>query len=245
MPINTSLDDLYIRNGTSNSEHQVFWQNIFSFDGYPEYGLRLSSYADDYATSNYCISNEEFEALDSYVANSWEYINKFLAENSPPYPALYLEKINMLTNIINKMPLLKLDHYRAVKTDGRFFFEPLTLKLKEGVIKAGTIMINRTFLSFTSNPYSLRAFVGDAIRGDVENNCIIYKLGDGIKSISKISEVNESEGILPPDTVLEVKNTRELKIKVNSGQVRNVWFIEMERAPLASTPLCDFYGNYI
>ncbi|WP_224653106.1 hypothetical protein [Pectobacterium versatile] len=243
IPIKTSFDDLYIRKGTSNSEHQIFWQKILSFDGYPEYGIRLSSSVDDYVTSNYFLSNEENEALDSYVADSWEYINKFLAENNSSYPIHYLERKNILTNIVNKMPLSEIDFYRAVRTGGRCFFEPLIYRLREGLMEVGTIMINKTFLSFTSNPYSLRAFSGDTIQGDVENNCIVYKLAGGVKSISKISPVDEFEGLIPPDSLLEVKHARKLNIKIKSGQVRNVWFIEMEKAPLSSRPHCDFYGN--
>ncbi|WP_291969357.1 hypothetical protein [Candidatus Symbiopectobacterium sp.] len=243
IPRKTSFDDLYIRKGTSNSEHQDFWQEILSFDSYPEYGIRLSSSIDDYVTSNHCISNEEGEALDSYVADSWEYINKFLAENNPSCSIHHLERKKILTNVVNKMPLSEIDFYRAVRTDGRCFFEPLIYKLKEGLIDTGTIMINNTFLSFTNNPYSLRAFAGDTIQGDVENNCIVYKLAGGVKSISKISSVDEFEGIIPPDSLLEVKHARKLNIKIKSGQERNVWFIEMEKAPLSSTPHCDFYGN--
>lgn len=243
IPIETSFDDLYIRKGTSNSEHQIFWQKIFAFDGYPEYGIRLSSSVDDYISSNCCISNEENEALDSYVADSWGYINKFLTENNFSSSTRYLERKNILNNIINKMPLSELDFYRAVRTNGRCFFEPLIYKLNEGLIKTGTVVINKTFLSFTSNPYSLRAFSSDTIQGDVENNCIVYKLSGGVKSISKISPVDEFEGITPPNSLFEVKHARKLNIKIQSGQERNVWFIEMEKAQLSSIPHCDFYGN--
>ncbi len=245
IPINTSFDDLYIRKSITNSEHQIFWQKILSFDGYPEYGIRLSSSFDDHVKSNYCISNEENEALDSYVAHSWEYINKFLVKNDTPYSIDHLERRNILANIVNKMPLSDLDFYRAVRTDGRCFFEPLIYKLEKGLIKAGTIMISKAFLSFTNNPYSLRAFSGDPIQGEVENNCIVYKLSGGVKSISKISPVDEFEGIIPPDTLLEVKHARKLNIGIKSGQVRNVWFIEIEKAPFSSITHLDFYGNSV
>ena len=104
-------------------------------------------------------------------------------------------------------------------------------------------MINKVFLSFTNNPYSLRAFSGDCFSGEVENNCILFKLTGGVKSISKISPVDEFEGIIPPDSLLEVKYVRNLNIKVKSGQVRKIWFIKLEKAPLSSRPHIDFYGN--
>lgn len=243
IPIKISFDDLYIRKGISDNEHRIFWQKVLAFDGYPEHGIRLSSSIDDYITSNFCISNEENEALDSYVADSWGYINEFLVKNNSSYSPHHLERKNTLINLVNKMPLSPLEFYRAVRTDGRCFFDPLIYKLNEGLIKTSTIMISKAFLSFTSNPYSLRSFSGDNIRGDVENNCIVYKLAGGVKSISKISPVDEFEGIIPPDSLLEVKHTRRLNIKIQSGQERNVWFIEMEKAPLSAMPHCDFYGN--
>ncbi|WP_253073554.1 hypothetical protein [Sodalis ligni] len=82
IPINTSFDDLYIRKASPIANIR-FLAKILSFDGYPEYGIRLSSSFDDHVKSNYCISNEENEALDSYVAHSWEYINKFLVKMTP------------------------------------------------------------------------------------------------------------------------------------------------------------------
>lgn len=243
MPINTSFDDLHIRKNTSNSEHQNFWQKILSFNGYPEYGIRLSSSFDERFKSGAYISPKENEALEDYVADSREYINKYLADNELPYSAHHLERKKILENIINKMPMSELDFYRAVRTDGKCFFSNLIFKLEKGLIETRTIMINKTFLSFTSNPYSLRAFSGDSINGDVENNCIIYKLTGGVKSISKISPADEFEGIIPPDSLLEVKYVRNLNIQIKSGQIRNVWFIEIDKAPLSSRPHIDFYGN--
>ncbi|MBJ9048892.1 hypothetical protein [Citrobacter braakii] len=245
IPIGESFDDLYIRKGVSNSEHQNFWQKILAFDGYPEYGIRLSSSVDDYITSSFCISNEENEALDSYVADSWGYINKYLTKNNSSYSIRHLERKNILSDIISKMPLSELDFYRAVRTNGRCFFDPLIYKLNEGLINTGAVMTNNTFLSFTSNPYSLRAFSSDTIQGNVENNCIIYKLSGGVKSISKISPVDEFEGIIPPNNLFEVKHARKLNIKIQSGQERNVWLIEMEKAQISSIPHCDFYGNFV
>lgn len=243
MPINTSFDDLHIRKNTSNSEHQNFWEKILSFDGYPEYGIRLSSSYDDYFKSNADISHKEHKALEDYVADSWEYINKYLTDNNSPYSTHHLERKRILENILNKMPLSELDFYRAVRTDGRCFFSSLIYKLEKGLVGPGSILINKAFLSFTNNPYSLRAFSGDSINGEVENNCIVYKLTGGVKSISKISPVDEFEGIIPPDSLLEVKHVRNLNIKIKSGQVRNIWFIELVKAPLSSRPHIDFYGN--
>ncbi|GLY62478.1 hypothetical protein Pcaca05_33350 [Pectobacterium carotovorum subsp. carotovorum] len=245
MMINASFDDLHIRKNLSNSEHQFFWQKILSFDGYPEYGIRLSSSFDDHIKSNNFISHDESEALANYVANSWEYINKYLIPNALPYPIHFLERKTALKNMLNKMPTSELDFYRAVRTDGRCFFSALIYKLEKGLIENGNILINSAFLSFTNNPYSLRAFYGDTINGDIENNCIIYKFSGGIKSISKISPADEFEGIIPPDNLFEVENARKLNIKIKSGHVRNVWFIEIKKAPLSSTPHFDFYGNSV
>lgn len=243
IPTNISVDDLYTRKGASDNEHQIFWQNIFSFNGYPEYGIRLSSSFDDLVESNDCISDEESEALDNYVAESWEYINKYLAKDDAPYSASHSERKEALERVIDKMPTSELDFYRAVKTSDRDFFANLTYKLENDIIEPGTILTNKCFLSFTNNPYSLKTFAGDNINGDVENGCIIYKLTGGVKSISKISPTEEFEGIVPPENLLEVKHVRKLNIDLKSGQTRNIWFIELEKAPLAPRPHFDFYGN--
>ncbi|QQG30028.1 hypothetical protein JFY74_08390 [Pectobacterium carotovorum] len=245
MMINASFDDLHIRKSTSSSEHQTFWQNILSFDGYPEYGIRLSLSFDDHVKSNYCISHEEEEALGNYIADSWEYINKYLTPNPPLYSIHSLERKTTLERLVNKMPTSELDFYRAVRTDGRCFFSTLIDKLEKKMIETGNILINYSFLSFTNNPYSLRAFFGDTANGEVENNCILYKLTGGIKSISKISPVDEFEGIVPPGSLLEVEHARKLNIKIKSGHVRNIWFIEIKKAPLSSKPHFDFYGNAV
>lgn len=223
----------------------MYWQKILSFNGYPEYGIRLSSSFDDYSESNTCLSDEENEILESYVADSWEYINKHLTEKDSSLSIHHLKQKNILIKIIDKMILSELDFYRAVRTEGRIFFAPLTDKLKNGLIKKGIIMINNHFMSFTNNPYSLKAFSGDPIQGEVENNCIIYKLGSGVKSISKISPIGEFEGIVPPGTLFEVKSVGKLNIEIKSGLMRNLWFIELERAMPLSSPHFDFYGNHV
>ncbi|ECI4826235.1 hypothetical protein DRM84_21650, partial [Salmonella enterica subsp. arizonae] len=156
---------------------------------------------------------------------------------------LHLERKATLEKLVNKMPLSNLDFYRAVRTDGRSFFSPLTYKLENRLIETGTILINKGFLSFTNNPYSLKAFSGDTITGEVENNCIIYKLTGGVKSISKISPIDEFEGIVLPGSLLEVKHARNLNIKIKSGHLRSIWIIELEKAPLSSSPHFDFYGK--
>lgn len=244
-PIKTSLDDLYIRKKTSNNEHENFFKNIFSFNGYSDYGVKLSSSFDDHIDSSILISHEENEVLESYVADSWMYINKYLIEKKTSHSINYLERKNILNIIVNKMPLSELDFYRAVRTEGRCFFTSLIFKLEIGLIEPGTIMLNNSFLSFTNNPYSLRAFSGDTCQGDVENNCIVYKLTGGVRSISKLSPIGEFEGIITPDTLFEVKHVRKLSIEIKSGQVRNVWFIELVRAPISSRPHLDFYGNAV
>ncbi|EMZ4422830.1 hypothetical protein ABDM33_001724, partial [Salmonella enterica] len=219
--LKTSFDDIHIRKTTSNSEHQTFWQKVLSFDGYPEYAIQLSSSFNELAKVDSDISPEENEALENYVGNSWEYINKYLVKNEEHDSTLYLERKATLEKIINKMPPSDLDFYRAIRTDGRSFFAPLIYKLENRLIETGTILINKSFLSFTNNPYSLKAFSGDTITGEVENNCIIYKLTGGVKSISKISPIDEFEGIVLPDSLLEVKQVRSLNIKIKSGHLRN------------------------
>lgn len=66
---------------TSNSEHQNFRQKILSFNGYPEYGIRLSSSFDERFKSDDYIFLEENEALENYFADSREYIDKYLEDN--------------------------------------------------------------------------------------------------------------------------------------------------------------------
>lgn len=244
-PMYPSFDDLHIRNHITNSEHQAFWQKILFFNAYPEHGIQFSSAFDNNQISDICISHEENEVIESYVAGSWEYINKYLAGKEISGEIPHLERKNTLTNIVNKMPTLKIDFYRAVRTYDKDFFTPLIDRLSQGLIAGGTIMINKLFLSFTSNPYALKAFAGDTIQGEVENNCVVYKLTGGVKSISKISPVDEFEGIIPPETLFEVKHVNKLDIKIKSGQVRNIWFIELQRALPLSMPHVDFYGNPI
>ncbi|EBR2487067.1 hypothetical protein B2E92_05390 [Salmonella enterica] len=241
--LKTSFDDIHIRKSTSNSEHQTFWQKILSFDGYPEHAIKLSSSFNEIVKVDSSISAEENEALENYVGNSWEYINKYLINNEGNDSTLHLERKATLEKLVNKMPLSNLDFYRAVRTDGRSFFSPLTYKLENRLIETGTILINKGFLSFTNNPYSLKAFSGDTITGEVENNCIIYKLTGGVKSISKISPIDEFEGIVLPGSLLEVKHARNLNIKIKSGHLRSIWLIELKKAPLSSSPHFDFYGK--
>ena len=134
MPINTSFDDLHIRKNISNSEHQDFWQKILSFEGYPEYGIRLSSSFDNYFKPYADISHKENEALENYVADSWGYINKYLTDNKSPCTPRHMERKIILENIIEKMPLSELNFYRAVKTDGRFFSHLLYTNLKKNLL---------------------------------------------------------------------------------------------------------------
>lgn len=243
--VSSYFDDLYMRGNLSRHEQQNFLQKVLSFEGYPEYGINLSSAFDNYITSNLFISPEEEDMIENYVANSWEYINKHLVGKEISPEIQHAERKRSLTEVINKMPLSPLDFYRASRTSGRAFFNPLINKLEKGIIEKDTILLNKSFLSFTTSPYALKAFAGDELQGKIEKDCVIYKVAGNVNAISKVSSVEEFEGIIPPDSLLRVKSANNLLIETKSGQQNNIWFVELERVSDTFVPHLDFYGNPI
>ncbi|WP_080412551.1 ADP-ribosyltransferase [Burkholderia ubonensis] len=245
--IATGFDDGHLRRNLGISEKEEFFQNIFSLDGFPGYAIDLSSSIDNFIFGD-CrgVTRDEMEAIESYVGNSFEYINKSLAapeEASESIASIEIKK-NTLTKAIEKMPISEMTFYRAAKTLGRSYFETLVDRLENGSISRGVALENKTFLSFTSNPYALRSFAGDQFSGEVEDRCIIYKMDGGLRSISKISPVeSECEGILTPGSIAVVSGVTKLNILTKSSAPRSLWLVELKRDLHCTTPILDFYGN--
>ncbi|SDD53429.1 hypothetical protein SAMN05216345_110186 [Cupriavidus sp. YR651] len=241
------FDDSYLRGRLSHHENRTLLEAIFSFHGFPEHAIRLSSAIDSLLYRQGAdLTPAEAEAIESYVGNSWDYINQFLAMSEMSDQKWLVEdRKTLLMQALDKLPISPMTFYRATRTMGLEWYQTLVDRLENGSISAGTTLKSRSFLSFTSSPYALRPFACDYVAGaEPEDGCIIYRIEGGLRSISKVSANEfEYEGILLPDCTVSVAQTEKLDIPSRSGKTRTVWFVQLEEDARGGTPAFDFHGN--